>query len=144
MKQDGQLDEAALWLKEAKHDLKGWGAYYRAGCSGLVPRDSVIGRARDGHIQQPINACRVEYANKNDAIDVIVSGLPDVMRRSIVEVYGMRYSYREVAERWGMNFRAFRDLLQAAEGGVAVGLSLLEESYQTAVRTKRLARMRVA
>ena len=143
-KQNSQIDEATQWMSEAKEALIDWGGYYRAGFSALIPHDSVIGRAHSGHIQQPINANRIEAATKNDATDAIVSALPESLRWSIIEVYGMRYSLRHAAERRGMNIRAFRDTLQMAQGGVAVGLSLLGEDYQDGVRTKPLARTRAA
>lgn len=143
-KQNTQLDTASQWLSEAKEALINWGVYYRAGFSGLIPHDSVIGRAHSGHIQQPINAGRIEAATKNDATDAIVSALPEHLRWCIIDVYGMRYPLRHAADRRGLNFRAFRDMLQMAQGGVAVGLSLLEEDYQNGVRTKQLARTRAA
>jgi DNA-directed RNA polymerase specialized sigma24 family protein len=87
---------------------------------------------------------RIEYGNENDAVDAIVSGLPEQMRRSLVDVYGLDYPQRHAAERAGMNYRAFRDHLQAAIGGVATGLALLESRVEDAARASRLARLRVA
>jgi hypothetical protein len=143
-KQNSQIDEVSAWLADARHALGRWGVYYRAGFSALIPHDSVIGRAHSGHVQQPINAMRIEYGNENDAVDAIVSGLPEQMRRSLVDVYGLDYPQRHAAERAGMNYRAFRDHLQAAIGGVATGLALLESRVEDAARASRLARLRVA
>lgn len=143
-KQNAQLDTASQWLSEAKEALINWGVYYRAGFSGLIPHDSVIGRAHSGHIQQPINANRIEAATKNDTTDAIVSALPESLRLCLVEVYGMRYSHRHAAERMGVNYRAFRDMLQMAQGGVAIGLSMLGEDGQIDARANPLARTRAA
>lgn len=124
-KQSAQLEAVDEWLGEAKDALRSWGGYYRAGFSALSPSDSMLGRYYSGQIQQRIAVTpRAEAENTNDQTDHIVSGLPSVLRRALVEVYGMRYSVRAAAERAGMNRLAFRDTLQMAESGVAVGLSL--------------------
>lgn len=138
--QSAQGDEARQWLSEAKAALHRWGRYYRAGFSALYPRGSLLGSIYSGNIQQPVNAMRVEYANENDATDKIVSGLPSVMRRGLIEIYGMQFTYRNAADRAGMNLRAFRDMIQMAEGGVATGLALLDELE--AVRTESVATTR--